>query len=236
MADRGPLRAPAADGAVTAAELAVRLGHRFADPDVLIQALRHASTARGQDRGNERLEFLGDRVLGIIVAELLYRRFPDEREGLLARRHAGLVNRATLADVAREIGVDDAIVYAKGEPRHSDRPAVVADALEAVVAAIYLDGGLEAARTFVHQHWVKRMEATPKAPRDAKTALQEWALGRALPLPVYKVVATDGPPHQRKFTVAVEVAGQVAGGEGNSKQSAEKAAATALLACLEAVR
>ncbi|MDX2101142.1 MAG: ribonuclease III [Alphaproteobacteria bacterium] len=234
MAQRNTVRPSAAVGSVTPEALADRLHHRFADPALLVQALRHASTARGRDRGNERLEFLGDRVLGLCVAEMLYRRFPTEREGLIARRHAALVNRATLADIAREVSIDQAIIFAKGEPRHTDRPAVLADAVEAVIAALYLDGGLDIARAFVHRHWQERMEATPTAPRDAKTSLQEWALARGLALPVYKVTATEGPPHQRRFTVAVEVADRVASGDGVSKQSAEKAAASALLACLEA--
>jgi ribonuclease-3 len=136
----------------------------------------------------ERLEFLGDRVLGLIIAKLLFQRFPAEPEGDLARRLAALVRKETLAGGA-------------------ENPSVLADACEAVIGALYLDGGLAAAERFVLSYWTPFLEAEDTPPQDAKTALQEWAQGRALPLPAYREVARNGPPHEPHFTVEVRVEG-----------------------------
>jgi ribonuclease-3 len=220
------------------AGLAERLGHGFARPELLVRALTHPSAASrrgGIDDSYERLEFLGDRVLGLIVADLLLVRFPREPEGALAVRHAELVRRETLAEVASEIGLDDYLRLAKGEEAAGERhnPALLSNACEAVIGALYLDGGLAAAEAFVEPLWRGRLEVDAHPPQDAKTGLQEWAQARALGLPKYREVGREGPAHEPHFTLEVEVAGQEpARGEGRSKRLAEQAAAARLLARL----
>ncbi len=214
------------------------LGHGFSQPDLLVQALTHPSAATRRGAGEdsyERLEFLGDRVLGLIVADLLLARFPDEQEGSLAVRHTELVRRETLAEIAGEIGLERYLRLAKGEEAAGERhnPALLANACEAVIGALYLDGGLDAAQAFVAPLWRERLEAAVQPPQDAKTALQEWAQGRALGLPKYREVGREGPAHEPLFTIEVEVGGQgqePARGEGRSKRLAEQAAATDMLA------
>ena len=219
--------------------LAERLGHGFARPELLARALTHPSAALrrdGIDDSYERLEFLGDRVLGLIVADLLMARFPREAEGALALRHAELVRRETLAEVAGEIGLEDYLRLAKGEEAAGERqnPALLANACEAVIGALYLDGGLAVAWAFVERLWAARLEADARPPQDAKTALQEWAQARALRLPKYREVGRKGPAHEPYFTLEVEVGGQQpARGEGRSKRLAEQAAAARLLARLQ---
>jgi ribonuclease-3 len=214
-----------------------RIGHTFRRQDLLQRALTHASAADGgQRRHNERLEFLGDRVLGLVIAESLMRRFPDETEGDLARRHTSLVRREALAAVARDIALGEALVLSKGEAESGgrDNPALLADACEAVIAALYLDGGLEAAKRFIDNRWERLIAAAPEPPRDAKTALQEWAQGRGLPLPRYSTVATEGPPHEPLFTVEVVLQGRPAvRAPGRSKRMAEQAAAGLMLDQIE---
>ena len=218
--------------------LAERLSHEFARPELLARALTHPSAATrrdGIDDSYERLEFLGDRVLGLIVADLLMVRFPREAEGALALRHAELVRRETLAEVAREIGLDDYLRLAKGEEAAGERqnPALLANACEAVIGALYLDGGLPVAWAFVERLWAARLEADVRPPQDAKTALQEWAQGRALGLPKYREIGREGPAHEPYFTLEVAVEGQEpVRGEGRSKRLAEQAAAARLLARL----
>jgi len=215
------------------AALEERIGHCFARVDLLDRALLHASAAMRGDRGNERLEFLGDRVLGLIIADALLARFPDEREGSIARRHASLVSQPVLARVAQAIALGDFLTFAKGErdAGAARNPAILADAIEAVIAAIYLDGGLEPARAFVLTQWQPLIVEGSTPPSDPKTALQEWALARGLALPTYRVVKSEGPAHSPRFEVTVAIDGIApAAGEGRSKRAAEKAAATALLA------
>jgi len=214
------------------------LGHRFADPKLLAEALTHpsAQTRRGSSRQSyERLEFLGDRVLGLVVAELVWRRFPDEAEGELTRRHTGLVRRESLVEVARALGLGAFVILSQGEAQAGarDNPSVLADACEAVIAALYLDGGLEAARGFVHRCWEPLLQGTLAPPRDPKTALQEWAQGRGRGLPTYETVSVAGPAHKRVFTVSARVEGvEPATASGSSKRAAETAAAAELLARL----
>lgn len=218
--------------------LSETLGYRFQAPALLAEALTHPSaSARGSAAGSsyQRLEFLGDRVLGLIVCELLYRRFPTEQEGALARRLAALVSRNSLASVARALGLGEAMTLPKAEEEAGERgnPALLSDVCEAVIGALYLDGGLEAARAFVEPRWTPLLEADPTPPRDPKTTLQEWAQGRGLPLPDYSEVGREGPAHEPFFTMAVRVAGHApAKGRGRSKRQAERAAAAALLAAL----
>ncbi|TXL70039.1 ribonuclease III [Vineibacter terrae] len=222
---------------------AAALGHDFANRELLREALTHRSAIdrqRGRNldlqHGNERLEFLGDRVLSLAVADVLIRRFPLESEGELARRHAALVRAETLVEVARVIGLGAHLLLADSEEATGGRekPAILADACEAVIGAVYRDGGLEAARSFVERYWVPRIEHDPKPPRDPKTALQEWAQGRGLPLPSYREVGRDGPPHAPQFIMEVMVRGRTpAHGSGKTKREAERAAATAMLDALK---
>jgi ribonuclease-3 len=215
------------------------LGYRFADPSILVQALTHRG-ALGEHRrdntpvspveGNERLEFLGDRVLGLVIADELLRVFPGENEGDLAPRLAALVSAPTLARVCTSCGLPPHIKVARGQKTDSAETAVLADACEAVIGALYLDGGLEAAKQFVMAHWSALIHAEIVPPKDAKTALQEWAQGRGLPLPAYRVIESSGPAHAPFFKMAVRVQGYPeAVGEGRTKRLATQAAATALL-------
>ena len=213
-----------------------RIGHGFARAELLTQALLHASAATRGDRGNERLEFLGDRVLGLIMAEALLVRFPGEPEGAVARRHASLVSQPVLARVAEAIGLGGFLTFAKGDrdAGAAANPAILADAIEALIAAIYLDGGLEPARAFVLRQWQPLIVEGSTPPSDPKTALQEWALARGLALPAYRVVKSDGPAHSPRFEVTVAIEGIApAAGEGRSKRAAEKVAATELLAAVQ---
>lgn len=226
-------------GHATAA-LAAVLGHQFSRPELLREALTHPSARgrRGRDhRGYERLEFLGDRVLGLIVAELLFGRFPRENEGALTRRHTGLVRREALTQVAEAAGLGAHILLSPGEDAAGARAnqSVLADVCEAVIAALYLDGGLPAAAKFVERWWQPQLASLGAAPpRDPKTGLQEWAQGRGLPLPAYKTIATEGPAHRRTFTVTVSVEGLApATATGASKRAAEIAAAAVALSSVE---
>ncbi len=211
------------------------LGRRFTRPDLLRQALTHSSAARSrQSRGdsNERLEFLGDRVLGLVAARLVFERFPDEDEGALARRHAALVRREALARVAERIGLGDHLVMSRGEAEAGGRnnPGLLADACEAVIAALYLDGGLEAAHQFIRRHWEPLMEEESSPPQDAKTALQEWAQAHGLALPAYAETGREGPPHAPVFTVQVSLDGLGSvTASGPSKRAAQQGAAEAML-------
>jgi ribonuclease-3 len=215
-----------------------RIGYRFADPALLREALTHSSAAtrgRRRVRSNERLEFLGDRVLGLAIADLLIRRFPEEPEGSLTRRHAALVQGATLAEVAREIALGDRLMLARGEEdaRGRSKPATLANALEALIGAIYLDGGLAPAATFIARHLGPRLKAMRAPPQDPKTALQEWAQGRGLALPDYRVVEIAGLAHEPRFEVSVQVGDlPPATGVAGSKQAAERSAAARLLEVL----
>ena len=215
------------------------LGHRFSRPELLHRALIHPSTTApdgGVENSSERQEFLGDRVLGLVIADLLFHHFPDENEGHLARRHSVLVSRRTLARVADGIGLARHIVLSPGEDGMGgrERPALLADICEAVIAALYLDGGLEPAAAFIVPHWRPLMDEDAVPPKDAKTALQEWAQERGLGLPDYREVARAGPPHAPRFTIEVAVGTHApATGSGSSKRAAEGTAAAALMARLE---
>lgn len=215
-----------------------RLGYHFRQKQLLDQALTHPSLQPGSaGRGPyERLEFLGDRVLGLVVAEMLYHRFPHENEGALARRHAALVRREALARVATEIGLGAALSLSRSEEDTGGRHnlGTLADACEAVLGAIYADGGMEPAAGLIRRLWTPMMAEMTAPPKDAKTALQEWAQARALGLPVYRMVAVDGPPHNPDFLIEVEIDGHAVGaGRGPSKRAAEQAAAANLLEQLE---
>lgn len=215
------------------------LGYEFTDPGLLAEALTHRSAAGAGTAyrfGNERLEFLGDRVLGLVVAELLLEVFPDEAEGALARRFTGLVRRETLAEVAARIDLGRYVVFAEGEVSTGARRnnKIQADTCEAVIGALFLDGGLEAAQRFILTYWRPLMQAHGTPARDAKTRLQEWAQGRALPLPEYREVNRSGPPHAPVFMVEVSVVGhEPISGQAASKRAAEQAAAVRLLEIID---
>ncbi len=203
------------------------LGHRFADPRLLALALTHSSAGQHRLDDNQRLEFLGDRVLGLALADILHRRFPDEEEGALAKRFAQLSRREALAQVAHAIDLGPHLRMAGGG---RDAEGSLADACEAVIAALYLDGGLEAAQSFVAQHWEGMIAADQEPPRDPKTALQEWAQARGRPLPKYVVVSREGPDHKPLFTItAIVKDGGSATATGQTKRTAEQAAAADLL-------
>ena len=212
------------------------LDHRFDDESLARLALTHRSTAAGRKGyGYERLEFLGDRVLSVVVAHMLYDHFPDEPEGNLSMRQAALVRGETLAEVATELELGAHIILSAGEDESGTRasPAVLADITEALIGALYLDGGIDTAARFIRCRWTKRMEAHTTPPRDAKTQLQEWALGRGLPLPSYQTVSQDGPAHAPEITIELTVEGQTAvRAIGGSKRAAQQQAAKDLLARL----
>lgn len=233
-----PVRKPAGRRGAKAKLVALEesLGYAFTDAGLLTTALTHVSalkSARSRSESYQRLEFLGDHVLGLVISDMLYRAFPKADEGELSRRLADLVRRETCADVAKALGLLDAIklgtvgVGAGARLRKS----VLGDICEAVIGAIFLDGGYAAAAAFIARNWSQRMRKPVRALRDPKTILQEWAQGRALPTPTYREIARSGPDHDPEFCVAVELPGLApAEGRGRSKRAAEKAAASALLA------
>ena len=213
-----------------------RLGHRFRTPDLLVRALTHASLGSPTRPSNERLEFLGDRVLGLAMAEALLAADAGAAEGRLAPRLNALVRLETCADVARDIGLGDVLKLGRSEMLSGGRrkEALLGDALEAVIAAVHLDGGFEAARALVLRLWGTRIAAVDADARDAKSALQEWAQGRGLPVPEYVELGREGPDHQPHFTIEVRLpTGQTAQAQARTKRAAEQAAAAALLALLE---
>jgi ribonuclease III len=217
------------------------IGYEFACHELLQEALTHPSALvaerRGRSRklvgrGYERLEFLGDRVLGLVVADLLWRRFEDEPEGDLTRRHTHLVRREALARVAKAIELGPHLVLSRAEAAAgaAGNPGILADACEALIAAIFVDGGFAAASSFVRRFWEPLIDEMEEPPRDPKTALQEWAQARGLALPAYELVSTSGPDHSPLFTVAASVAGgDRATATASSKRLAEARAAASLL-------
>jgi ribonuclease-3 len=217
------------------AEAAARIGHDFRDAALLIEALTHPSV--GGARDNQRLEFLGDRVLGLLIAEALLREDPEAAEGDLAPRLNALVRKETCAEIAREIDLGAALRMGRSEMISGGRrkQAILGDAMEAVIAAIYFDAGLDAVRAIVARLWGARIRAVRATGRDAKTALQEWAQARAMPPPLYTDLARTGPDHAPLFSVEARLAdGSAATGEAASKRAAQQAAAAALLAQVEA--
>jgi ribonuclease-3 len=214
--------------------LEASLGHSFRDKALLERALTHASA--GAANSNERLEFLGDRVLGLIVAEILYRLYPKDAEGVLALKLNALVRKEACAEAAEAAGLPDHLILAASEASSGGRKkaVILAGACEAVIAALYLDGGMEAARQFIERYWSNGFAALGQDMRDPKTALQEWAQARgARTAPVYRLMRRDGPDHAPRFVVEVTAGGEAPEmGEGGSKREAEQAAAAAMLARL----
>lgn len=212
-----------------------RLGYAFEAPGLLVRALTHMSHAPAdqvRSSSYQRLEFLGDRVLGLAVSAMLFAEFPHAPEGELSRRLAELVCAETCAEVALDWQIDGVVRLGPGERQSGGqkRPAILADVCEAVIGAVFLDGGFQAAAAVVEAGWRGRMLAPRRALRDPKTALQEWAQALSRPPPVYDEVERSGPAHAPHFVIAVEVVGfPPARGEGSSKRVAEKAAAEAFL-------
>jgi ribonuclease-3 len=216
------------------------LGHVFSDASLKEAALRHSSLPERKGGGEhfERLEFLGDRVVGLVVARMLMEGFPSEAEGLLTRHHTALVRAGALARIAREAGLDTLLQTAQDESRMD---TALADALEAVLGAIYLDGGFDAAERVVRRLWQPHLRDNPEDLRDPKTRLQEWAQARGPDLPVYEVLSQTGPAHAPHFVVRASVTsgvtsgvrgGASAEGAGSSKRLAEQQAAQKLLETL----
>jgi ribonuclease-3 len=221
-------------GRATAA-VAARLGHDFARPELLVEALTHPSTASGHD--NQRLEFLGDRVLGLVIAEALLDADRTATEGDLAPRLNALVRKEACAEVAAELDIGPALRMGRSEMLTGGRrkTALLGDAMEAVIAAVYLDAGLEPARALILRAWGARIGAVRAVARDPKTALQEWAQARGLPPPAYLDLDREGPDHAPLFSVEARLAdGRAASGRAPSKRAAQQAAAETLLGLVEA--
>lgn len=222
------------------AELAAfsdRLGHSFAQPEFLVQALTHPSLAAPARPDNQRLEFLGDRVLGLAMAQAVLEADPAAAEGLLAPRFNALVRKETCAAVAREIGLGEVLRLGRSEMISGGRrkEALLADAMEAVIAAVYLDAGFETATALIRRLWDDRVASVKSDARDPKTALQEWAQGRGQHPPTYLEVARSGPDHAPLFTIEARLTdGRSERAEAGSKRQAEQAAAKALLTRVEA--
>jgi ribonuclease-3 len=209
-----------------------RIGHAFDRPALLLEALTHASRSGPSQPDNQRLEFLGDRVLGLVMAEALLAADPGATEGQLAPRYNALVRKETCADVAREAGLGEVLRLGRSEMISGGRrkQALLGDAMEAVIAAVYLDAGYAAARDMVLRLWGQRIGRVEADSRDAKTALQEWAQARGLPPPRYVETGRTGPDHAPVFTIEAQLPdGRAARAEAGSKRQAEQEAARALL-------
>jgi ribonuclease-3 len=217
------------------AAIEARIGHKFADTTLLATAFTHVSalkSARKRGDSYQRMEFLGDHVLGLIVSDMLYRAFPKADEGELSKRLADLVRRESCADVAKSLGLVDDIKLGQVGASASARlrKSVLGDICEAVIGAVFLDGGYAAAAQFVERNWTERMRKHRRPLRDSKTVLQEWAQSKGLPTPVYRVIERTGPHHDPQFRVAVDLPGlEPAEGIGGNKRAAEKAAASVMI-------
>ena len=213
-----------------------RIGHQFTRPELLVRAVTHASISGPQRPDNQRLEFLGDRVLGLVMAEALLAADRAATEGQLAPRFNALVRKESCADVARSVDLGAVLKLGRSEMLSGGRrkEALLGDAMEAVIAAVYLDAGFEAARGVVLRLWGDRVGRVEADARDAKTALQEWAQARGLPPPAYAEVAREGPDHQPLFTIEARLStGAAERATAGAKRAAEQAAAAALLARME---
>ncbi|MGC1259165.1 MAG: ribonuclease III [Jannaschia helgolandensis] len=209
-----------------------RIGHRFGQPGLLLRAMTHSSIASDTRPDNQRLEFLGDRVLGLVIAEALMNGDRTAEEGQLAPRFNALVRKEACAEVARSVGLGDVLKLGKSEQVTGGRRklALLGDAMEALIAAVYLDAGLDAARAMILRLWSDQVENVEYDARDAKTTLQEWAQARGMKPPVYTVTERSGPDHAPVFRITASLGdGPSADGEAPSKRAAEQAAAKALL-------
>lgn len=214
-----------------------RIGHQFTKPELLLRAVTHSSIASATRPSNERLEFLGDRVLGLTIAEALLAADREAVEGQLAPRLNALVRQETCAEIAREIGLGDVLKLGRSEMMTGGRrkEALLCDAIEAVIAAVYLDAGFDTARAMILRLWGDRVAEARSQRRDAKSLLQEWAQQRGLPPPHYEETGREGPDHAPVFTVCARLeTGETAVGVAAGKRQAEQAAASELLNRLEA--
>jgi ribonuclease-3 len=231
-----PLRPPRKRRNRSLTGLETRIGYRFKDIGLAEHALTHISALKGPRNpagSYQRLEFLGDHVLGLVISELLYRTFPHGNEGELSRRLADLVRKETCADVARALDLGEAVRLGGSEAQSGGRrrTTILGDVCESLIGAVFLDGGYAAAAAFVERFWRERMLAPERPLRDPKTVLQEWAQGRGMPTPTYREVGRTGPHHSPEFRVAVELPHRdPVEGHGRSKRAAEQAAAAAMLA------
>jgi ribonuclease-3 len=235
--------AKAARAKASLADLEAKLAYHFSAPELAERALTHLSAARSDSAGRldsyQRLEFLGDRVLGLAVAEMLYEAFPQASEGELSIRLAALVRRDACAEVAAEWDLGPHLRLGSGEAQAGGRKkaTILADVCESLIGAVFLDGGFTAARDLIRSAWSERMRAVAAPARDAKTILQEWAQARALGAPTYDEVERSGPDHAPKFTVRVMLDGYPPEiGSASSKRAAEQAAAQAFMTRLESVK
>lgn len=216
-----------------------RLGHRFGDPALLVRAVTHSSMSSPTRSDNQRLEFLGDRVLGLVMAEALLGADKAATEGQLAPRFNALVRKETCAEVAREVDLGAGLKLGRSEMLSGGRrkQALLGDAMEAVIAAVYVDAGFEAAKSLILRLWGDRVTRVEADARDAKTSLQEWAQARGLQPPKYEMVARTGPDHAPVFTIAARLEnGEAAEATAGSKRLAEQAAAKALLSQVETAK
>ena len=212
------------------ADLEREVGHRFSDQSLTEHALTHSST--GGSFSYERLEFLGDRVLGLVIAEHLYKNFPDEAEGDLAKRLAALVQGSLLAEIAGEMNLGAYIRFSDAEKAAggAENENILADVFEALLGALYLDGGFEKCRALIERHWEGRFDRMSAPPQHPKTQIQEWAQAKGLPLPVYEIADQSGPDHAPVFVIKLSIEGyESVSAEGRSRQVAEKAAALAFI-------
>ncbi len=208
----------------------MNLSYKFKDITLLDKALTHPSSKKLKINDFERLEFLGDRILGHMVADLLYHIFPKEKEGDLAKRQAVLISREVCQDVAREIDLAKAIKFIGTE--FDGKSSVLSDAMEALIAAIYLDGGMEAVNTYILPFWKTRLSKSDAPPKDSKSLLQEWTQSRGLGIPRYELVKTSGPAHAPEFEMSLTINDITVSASGKSRKIAEQEVAKAMLAQL----
>lgn len=210
------------------------LNYRFQDQQMLVEALTHSSLSQENAacKDNERLEFLGDRILGLVVADLLYHQYETDDEGGLAKRHAALVSGKMLAEIALEINLGQYIGFSESERQSggAKNNKLLANAMEAVIGALYLDGGLLPCHTFIEKFWMSKIKDMKNAPTDPKSGLQEWAQARGLPVPQYEMTGKTGPDHAPEFEIEVTIHGhEPMRASGNSRRIAEKQAASMML-------
>jgi ribonuclease III len=237
MTETGPAttNASSAHDSLLLATLEQKIGHTFQDIGLLERALTHSSAVNNRQHSNERLEFLGDRVLGLVVADMLLGEFPDEDEGALGYRFAALARRESLERVAHKLQLEPYIRREMDPVEISgrQRSGLLANACEALIAALYLDGGLPAAAGFIRKHWIELLREDLRPPKDSKTRLQEYAQGKGWPLPEYRIIEQSGPDHAPKFIVEVSIHNnRPVHGSGRSKRSAETQAAESLFSQL----
>ncbi|MCH2095647.1 MAG: ribonuclease III [Rhodobacteraceae bacterium] len=214
-----------------------RLGFSFSRPELLVRAVTHSSVSAATREDNQRLEFLGDRVLGLVMAEALLAKDRTASEGQLAPRFNALVRKETCADVARQIGLGEVLTLGRSEMMSGGRrkTALLGDAMEAVIAAVYRDAGFDVARDLILRLWGDRIDRVEADARDPKTSLQEWAQAQGMPPPTYREISRSGPDHAPEFTISAQLQnGRTAQATAGSKRMAEQAAAKALLAQVSA--